>query len=570
MSRSRSRNAPPPYDEGSQAVIAEEHPSSSSDTRAADAPSSGAAQPTTRFSISKNTLALGAVCLASLMFGLEISSVPVILPTLERVLHGDFKGMQWIMNAYTLGVTTVLMATGALADRFGRRRIFVIGIALFGLTSLICGFAQSVPTLIVARLLQGASGGAMLICQVAVLSHQFSEGPERVRAFSAWGIILGIGLGFGPIIGGMIVAVSGWQWVFWIHALLAAITLTLVFGGVQESRDPHAHTLDVAGIVTLSLAVFGLTYYITQGSDLGFASLRAILILVATVVAFVAFLCAERLSARPMFDFSVFRIRKFSGALMGSAGMNFSFWPFMIYLPIYFQIGLGYDSVNAGLALLAYTLPTLLFPPLGERLALRYGSGIAIPAGLFTIGLGFMLMKYGSHVPHPGVWTMLPGCILAGAGLGLTNTPVTNTTTGAVPAERAGMASGIDMSARMITLAINIALMGAILVGGILVNLRARLPATLDTAPLGRLAEKIAAGDVEAVRHGIPALATLDPSGTAVHAALIDGFGWVMLYGGVGVWVLAALSFVISGSASRRLGKIETVPTQQSVRCDSC
>ncbi|MFM0079176.1 MFS transporter [Paraburkholderia sediminicola] len=567
---SRSRNAPPSYDERPQAVIAAEHPSALPDTRAADALSSDAAQPTAHFSISKNTLALGAVCLASLMFGLEISSVPVILPTLERVLHGDFKGMQWIMNAYTLGVTTVLMATGALADRFGRRRIFVIGIALFGLTSLICGVAQSVPTLIVARLLQGASGGAMLICQVAVLSHQFNEGPERVRAFSAWGIILGIGLGFGPIIGGMIVAVSGWQWVFWIHALLAAVTLTLVFGGVQESRDPHAHTLDVAGIVTLSLAVFGLTYYITQGSDPGFASLRAILILVATAVAFVAFLCAERLSARPMFDFSVFRIRKFSGALMGSAGMNFSFWPFMIYLPIYFQIGLGYDSVSAGLALLAYTLPTLFFPPLGERLALRYGSGIAIPAGLFTIGLGFMLMKYGSNVLHPGVWTMLPGCVLAGAGLGLTNTPVTNTTTGAVPAERAGMASGIDMSARMITLAINIALMGAILVGGILVNLRARLPATLDTAALGRLAEKIAAGDVEAVRRGIPALATLDPSGTAVHAALIEGFGWVMLYGGAGVWVLAALSFVISGSASRRLRKVETISTQQSIRCDSC
>jgi EmrB/QacA subfamily drug resistance transporter len=552
---SRYRNAPPRHDERPGAVAAN---------------SSTTEQTTTRFSIRKNTLALGAVCLASLMFGLEISSVPVILPTLERVLHGDFKGMQWIMNAYTLGVTTVLMATGALADRFGRRRIFVIGIALFGITSLICGFAQSVPTLIVARLLQGASGGAMLICQVAVLSHQFSEGPERVRAFSAWGIILGIGLGFGPIIGGMIVAVSGWQWVFWIHALLAAITLTLVFGGVQASRDPHAHTLDVAGIVTLSLAVFGLTYYITQGSDLGFTSLRALLVLAATAVALVAFLCAERLSARPMFDFSVFRIRKFSGALMGSAGMNFSFWPFMIYLPIYFQIGLGYDSVNAGLALLAYTLPTLLFPPLGERLALRYGSGIAIPAGLFTLGLGFMLMKYGSSVPHPGVLPMLPGCILAGAGLGLTNTPVTNTTTGAVPAERAGMASGIDMSARMITLAINIALMGVILIAGILFHLKTRLPATIDTRLLARLAEKIAAGDVEAVRAGIPALAQIDPTGTAVHAALMAGFGWVMLYGGIGVWVLATLSFVISGSASRRLRRIGRLPTQQPVRCDSC
>jgi hypothetical protein len=256
---------------------------------------------------------------------------------------------------------------------------------------------------------------------------------------------------------------------------------------------------------------------------------------------------------------------------MGSAGMNFSFWPFMIYLPIYFQIGLGYDSVSAGLALLAYTLPTLLFPPLGERLALRYGSGIAIPVGLFTIGLGFMLMRYGSAAAHANAWTMLPGCAIAGAGLGLTNTPVTNTTTAAVPVERAGMASGIDMSARMITLAINIALMGAILVGGVLLNLKTRLPQTLDTALLGALAEKIAAGDVEAVRAGIPALARIDPSGSIVHAALMQGFGWVMLYGGVGVWVLAALSFVISGSASRRLGHRERAPaSQQASRCDAC
>jgi EmrB/QacA subfamily drug resistance transporter len=575
---SRYRNASPRHDEppragGTAATTATTAAAAAGSTTrqsCADRPTSNEAAQKTRFSVRKNTLALGAVCLASLMFSLEISSVPVILPTLERVLHGDFKGMQWIMNAYTLAVTTVLMATGTLADRFGRRRIFVIGIALFGLTSLICGLAQSVPTLIVGRLLQGASGGAMLICQVAVLSHQFNEGPERARAFSAWGIVLGIGLGFGPIIGGMIVAVSGWQWVFWVHALLAIATLALVFGGVQESRDPHAHTFDVAGMATLSLAVFGLVYFITQGPALGFTSSRAIFILVATVLAFVAFLYAERFSARPMFDFSVFRIPQFSGALMGSAGMNFSFWPFMIYIPIYFQIGLGYDSVTAGLALLAYTLPTLLFPPLGERLILRYGSGIAIPGGLFVIGLGFMLMKYGSSVAHPSALTMLPGCILAGAGLGLTNTPVTNTTTGAVPVERAGMASGIDMSARMITLAINIALMGAILIAGILFHLKARLPATIDAGLLARLAEKVAAGDAEAVKAGIPVLAQIDPTGTAVHAALIDGFGWVMLYGGAGVWVLAVLSFVISGSASRRPGKVATRPAQQVARCDSC
>jgi MFS family permease len=145
---------------------------------------------------------LFAVCLACLMFGLEISSIPSILPTLEQVLHADFKQLQWIMNAYTIAVTTVLMATGTLADRYGRKRIFAISIAAFGLASLTCGVAENVSTLIVARFLQGVSGGAMLICQIAVLSHEFKEGRERAIAWGWWGIIFGIGLGFGPIIGG--------------------------------------------------------------------------------------------------------------------------------------------------------------------------------------------------------------------------------------------------------------------------------------------------------------------------------------------------------------------------------
>ncbi|MDA4637227.1 MFS transporter, partial [Escherichia coli] len=155
-----------------------------------------------------------------------------------------------------------------------------------------------------------------------------------------------------------------------------------------------------------------------------------------------------------------------------SIGMNVSFWPLMIYLPIYFQSGLGYDIVAAGLSLLAYTLPTLVTPPLAERLSLRYRPGIVIPLGLFTIGLGFMLMRFGSSVDHASWLTMLPGCLLAGIGLGLTNTPVTNTTTGSVSSTRAGMASGIDMSARLITLAINIALMGFILLEGTLSYLK--------------------------------------------------------------------------------------------------
>ncbi len=492
-----------------------------------------------------NAVALAAVCLASLMFGLEISSVPVILPTLEKVLHGDFKDAQWIMNAYTIACTTVLMAAGTLADRYGRKRMFMISLILFGVTSLVCGLAQTATVLIISRFLQGMGGGAMLICQIAILSHQFQEGKERSKAFAIWGVVFGIGLGFGPIIGGMIVALSNWHWVFLVHAPLTLVTLLLVLGGVKESRDPEAKKLDIAGIVTLSLAVFGLTYFITQGPDTGFTSTRSLLIIIASLSCFIMFLYVEKISPHPMFDFSVFRLRNFSGAIIGSMGMNFSFWPFMIYLPIYFQSGLGYDTVTAGLALLAYTLPTLIFPPLGERLSLRYRPGLVIPAGLFTIGLGFMLMWLGSSAASASWKTMLPGCLIAGIGLGITNTPVTNTSTGSVPSTRAGMASGIDMSARLITLAINIALMGFILLRGILSQLETSFSGSFTTPQLHTLAEKTAAGNFVSIRQGFPQLSELDASGTVIHTALMHGFGGVMLYGGAGVWILALISLAL-------------------------
>lgn len=484
----------------------------------------------------RGIVALMAACLSSLMFGLEISSVPAILPTLEKVLHADFSALQWIMNAYTIAVTTVLMAAGTLADRYGRKRVFLIGIAAFGLTSLIAGLAQDVSLLIVARFLQGMSGGVMLICQVAVLSHQFPEGRARSMAFGWWGIIFGIGLGFGPIIGVAIVAAAGWQWVFLIHAVLAAVTVALAVTGVEESRDPAAGRLDMAGIATLSLAVFCLAFFITQGPALGFASPAALGIIGLSAASLVAFIFAERLNPRPMFDASVFGIRAFSGAIIGSAAMNISFWPFMIYLPIWYEAGLGYGSVAAGVALLAYTLPTLVVPPLAERLMLRYRPGIIIPGGLFTIGLGFLLMKSGSAATAPSWLTMLPGALLAGIGLGFTNTPVTNTTTGAVSSDRAGMASGIDMSARMISLAINIAVMGFILFSGVLSHLKSTLPTSTDAGDLRLLAERISAGNIAS----LPDI----PAGT-VHDALVAGFGGVMLYGAIGVWLLAAASFLV-------------------------
>ena len=492
---------------------------------------------------SRSAAALAAVCLSALMFGLEISSVPAILPTLEQVLHADFRQLQWIMNAYTIGVTMVLMATGALADRFGRKRVFIGSIAAFGLASLACGVTTSAPVLIGARFFQGLSGGAMLVCQIAILSHQFRTARERGMAFGRWGIVSGIGLGFGPIIGGAIATLWSWEWVFLVHVVLSVMALLLAASGVRESRDPEATRLDLLGIATLSVAVFCLAFFITQGPEFGFASPTTLSILGASVASFVAFIIVEKLTSRPMFDFSVFRIRPFSGAIIGSAAMNTSFWPFMIYLPIWFQAGLGYNSVAAGLGLLAYTLPALVVPPLAERLSQRYQARLVIPAGLFTIGLGFVMMKFGSGTEAANWLTMLPGCAISGVGLGLTNTPVTNTTTGAVPAARSGMASGIDMSARMISLAINIPIMGFILVEGVQSSLRANLPPGTDVFALRSLAETIAAGTAGSSGQHV--------SAAIVHQALADGFGRVMLYGGFSVWLLAAASLMVFGNGRK-------------------
>ncbi|MFA9284794.1 MFS transporter [Comamonas sp. SY3] len=493
----------------------------------------------------RNRLALLSVCLAALMFSLEISSVPVILPTLESLLHSDFKDIQWIMNAYTIACVSVLMATGSLADRFGRKRVFLISTVLFAVASLLCGMAWNTPLLIASRAFQGASGGAMLICLVSVLSHQFPQGAERSRAFSIWGIILGIGLGFGPLIGGLIVALADWRWVFWVHVFLAAFTLIPAAMAVQESHDPDAGTLDIAGIVTLSLAVFGLAFFVTQGAYTGFASVPALAAITVGLLSFAAFVWVELHAPHPMFDFSVFRVRHFSGALMGSMGMNFSFWAFIIYLPIYFQSALGQDVAAASVSLLAYTLPTLVFPVVGERIAMRYGPHIAIPLGLFVIGLGFVLMLIGSQLVHLHWLYVLPGCLMAGAGLGLTNTPVTNTTTGSVAHNRAGMASGIDMSARMITLSINISLMGFLLVHGVQQHLQAALPGAVDAESLRKMANGVASGNLHALQASADA-GTSMPSLTGIaREALAHGFSGLMLYAAIAVWLLALGSAVI-------------------------
>lgn len=394
-----------------------------------------------------------------MMSGFEISSVPVILPTLEATIGADAVAQQWIADGYTVAVASVLMATGSLADRFGRRRAFATATALFTAATLLCGLVTAPGPLIAARVLQGVGGGAMLTALVAVLAHAFPAGRPRTVAFGVWGIVFGAGLGFGPILGGLISSEFGWQWVFLVNVPAGVVIVVLILTAVRESRDTSSAPVDVPGVISVSVAVAACAFGVTEGVAGGLTSTSALAAFGLSAAAAAVFVAVERRSDHSMVDFGIFGHRDFSGALLGSAGMNFAFWPAIVYLPAYLQAGRGYSVAGAGLLLLGYTLPTLLLPPIAERLTVRYGARRTIPTGLATIAAGLFLVGAGGvAVDAPAV--LLGGFVVAGVGLGLTNTPVTNTTTGSVSADRAGMASGLDMSARMVSLAVNIAIMG--------------------------------------------------------------------------------------------------------------
>lgn len=487
---------------------------------------------------SKNKIALTTVCLSAIMLGLEITSIPSVLPTIKNLLLADFKQLQWIMNAYTLAMCSFLIATGALADIFGRKKIFMIGILMFGIASLVCGLADNVSVLIGARFLQGISAAAMLSCQVAVLSNQFKNGAERGKAFAIWGITFGLGLGFGPIIGGGIAVLSSWEWVFLIHVGIAILTFFFAYKGVEESADPDAISVDVGGMITLPLAVFGFVYLIIQGQEVGLNNSTGMGILSGSMACLVLFVFIESRTERPMFDLKSFRNRNFSGALLGAAGMNFSFWPFIMYFPIYLQSVLGYSIVMAGLTVLALTIPTFLVPPFAERLLLKRGPGFVIPLGLFIISSGFFLLWLVSGSASASWVTLLPGCFLAGIGLGLTNTPVTNTATGSLPPERAGMASGMEFSARMISLALNIAIMGYILVKGVSTGLIEALPKKLELLDISVVADAIAAGNFLGYEtDGLPVDIARDQ--------FIQGFEWLLLYGATATLLLGLMATLV-------------------------
>src|SRR6201994_1613514 len=337
-------------------------------------------------------LVLICVSAPSFMLQLDSNIVAVSLPSISDTLKANFAGIEWVVTAYTLSFASLLLPAGALADRFRRKRVLMIGLSIFTIASFFCGAAGNLATLIAARAFQGIGAAMQLSAALATLSNAF-KGDERARAFAFWGTVVGIGIAMGPIAGGLITQTFGWQWAFYINLPIGALTIALVAVVVEDSRDPGAVRFDLAGVATFSAFLFLTTLALISGNHDGWASPHIIAELGGAAVFLVAFTMVEKRQARPMVDFSFFRRPTYLGANIAQFTFAAGLLTMLTFTPIFFQHALAMSPRGAGLAMLPLALPLFIVPRIvTSYLSHRLSGRVLLTAGLGLLSAGLALM----------------------------------------------------------------------------------------------------------------------------------------------------------------------------------
>jgi EmrB/QacA subfamily drug resistance transporter len=447
-------------------------------------------------------LVLPSVSLPAFMLQLGGNIVAVSIPAISRSLHADFAAIEWVISAYTLSFAALMMPSGALADRYGRKRVLLVGLALFTIASLFCGAAPNLPVLVAARAIQGMAAALQLAGGLAILSHSF-RGEARSRAFAFYGSVLGIAICAGPIIGGVITEALGWRWAFYINLPVGVATLPLVVLCVPESRDAEAVRLDVGGALAFSGFLFLTTLALITGVRLGWDDARIFGEAAAAALCLAAFVWAERAQARPMLDLAFLRRPTYLGANIIGLSYAAGFLTMLTFLPIYLQSGLGLAPRAAGLAMLPLAAPLFVVPRITTRLLVYWFSGRALLCGgmaLTAAGLAWMSLETERHAYLP----MLGGMLTAGLGAGVLNGEIQRVGMSVIPPGRAGMASGVSGTVRFSGMVIGFAALGAVLSAAISAGVDAAQPSLPAAARLA-LSHKIAAGNLssDAAAHAL-------------------------------------------------------------------
>ena len=402
---------------------------------------------------------LVAVVVGVFMLLLDVTIVNVALPDIEQSLGASLADLQWVIDAYALTLAALLLTAGSLADLYGRRRVFAIGIVVFTLGSLLCGLAGSPLVLTLSRAFQGIGGAIMFSTSLALLSNAFAAG-DRGTAFGVFGAVTGIAVAVGPVIGGALVSWLSWRWIFFVNIPVGVVALYLTLTQVDESRNPHARHIDFVGLVTFSAGLAGLVYGLIRANEDGWGSANVVFSLIAAAVLLVAFVIAEARVREPMFDLSLLRKPTFVGGLIAAFAISASLFSTFPYLVLYLQGLLGLSAIDVGVRFLVLSGPIFITAAIAGRLSDKVSPGLLIGPGFAFVGAALLLMR---GITPSDDWThLIPGFIVAGVGAGLINVPLASTAVGVVEPARAGMASGINSTFRQVGIATGVAALGAI------------------------------------------------------------------------------------------------------------
>ncbi|MBW5481760.1 MFS transporter [Streptomyces bambusae] len=410
-------------------------------------------------------LVLAICCLSLLIVSLDNTVLNVALPQMRRDLQAPVSGMQWVIDAYTLVMASLLMLAGSTGDRIGRRKVFLAGLAVFMAGSLLCSLAPSLDWLIAFRAVQAVGAAMLNPVAMSIIANTFTDPAQRARAIGVWGGVAGISMAAGPLVGGVLVDSVGWRSIFWLNLPIGFVALALTVKYVPESRAPRPRRTDLVGQLLIMALLGSLTYGIIEAPEAGLGSALVLGCATVAVTSFVGLLVYEPRRTEPLIDPRFFRSAPFSGATLIAISAFAALSGFLFLTTLYLQDVRGLDPLHAGLWMLPLALTTCLIAPLSGRLV---GSrGPRLPLVVAGLGMGTSSLLFAAFAAEEQNWLMFTAYVLFGVGFGMVNSPITNTAVSGMPRSQAGVAAAIAATSRQTGGTLGVAVIGAMLAAGL-------------------------------------------------------------------------------------------------------
>jgi EmrB/QacA subfamily drug resistance transporter len=407
---------------------------------------------------------LVSVSFALFMIMLDNTVVNVALPSIQKDLGIDVAELEWVVTGYALSFAVLMLSGGKLADMYGRRRIFMVGLAGFTLASLLCGLAGNAELLIGARVFQGVGAACMMPATLSIITATFPP-RERGAALGIWAGVSAMALAIGPLVGGLITEHIGWNWIFYINVPVGLVGLVAARVIIRESKDTsHEQRLDLPGLLTSGIALFAFVYALIEANSRGWTSPLILGLFVVAAVAGTAFVLLELHQRLPLFDMTLFRNPTFAGANTVALLVSLAMFGVFFFISLFMQNVLGYSAVRAGVAFLPMTILIILVAPIAGKSSDRLGSRWLMTGGMTLVGCALLI--FAQLEPDSSYLALLPGMVLGGLGMAITMTPMTAAALSSVPVDKAGVGSGMLNTFRQVGGALGIAVMGAILASG--------------------------------------------------------------------------------------------------------